>query len=80
MRRHDIEVIETTFGRDALYVADEVFMTGTAAEVTPIREIDHRMVGNGSPGAICKQVQKTYLDGVAGKVDWMLPSITTYTL
>ena len=80
MQRHGHEVIETTFGRDALYVADEVFMTGTAAEVTPIREIDHRSVGDGTPGAICKQVQKTYLDGVAGKVDWMLPSITAYSV
>lgn len=70
------KVQETTFGRDALYVADEIFMTGTAAEVTPVREVDRRTVG--TPGPITKMVQRTYLDGVRGKVDWMKPMITTY--
>ncbi|MED5371239.1 MAG: branched-chain amino acid transaminase [Myxococcota bacterium] len=80
LEHNGYEVIETTFGRDALYVSDEVFMTGTAAEVTPIREIDHRTVGNGEPGPVSKLVQKTYLDGVAGKVDWMREKITTYEI
>ena len=70
------KVQETTFGRDALYIADEIFMTGTAAEVTPVREVDRRPVG--TPGPITKMVQRTYLDGVRGKVDWMKPMITTY--
>lgn len=70
------KVQETTFGRDALYVSDEIFMTGTAAEVTPVREVDRRPVG--TPGPITKMVQRTYLDGVRGKVDWMKPMITTY--
>ena len=48
------KVQETTFGRDALYVADEIFMTGTAAEVTPVREVDRRTVG--PPGPITKMV------------------------
>ena len=67
---------EVPFGRDALYVAEEVFMTGTAAEVTPVREIDRRTVG--TPGRVTKAVQQTYQDGVRGKVDWLKPAITTY--
>ncbi|MCB9761617.1 MAG: branched-chain amino acid transaminase [Alphaproteobacteria bacterium] len=70
------DVIETQFGRDLLYVADEVFMTGTAAEVTPIVEVDRRVVGDGTPGAITQRVQDIYLSGVRGKVDWMKPFIT----
>jgi branched-chain amino acid aminotransferase len=70
------EVIETQFGRDALYVADEVFMTGTAAEITPVREIDRREVGD--PGEVTLTVQKIYLDGVRGRVDWMQSMITRY--
>ena len=69
---------ETPFGRDALYVADEVFMTGTAAEITPIREVDRRRVGTGKPGVVTQKVQQIYLDGVRGKVDWMQKFITTY--
>lgn len=72
------EVQETPFGRDALYVADEVFMTGTAAEITPIREIDRRRVGTGKPGEITQRVQEIYLEGVRGQVDWMKPFITTF--
>jgi len=72
-----IEVIEQTFGRDALYVADEIFMSGTAAEITPVREIDHRTIGRGSAGPISLEVQGTYLAGVRGEVDWMKPYITS---
>ena len=71
-------VDETQFGRDALYVADEVFMTGTAAEVTPIREVDHRMIGNGRPGPLTEQVQDIYLRGVRGDIPWMREFITRY--
>ena len=71
-------VQETQFGRDALYVADEVFMTGTAAEVTPVREIDHRVVGDGTAGPLTKQVQDIYLRGVRGEVPWMREFITRY--
>jgi branched-chain amino acid aminotransferase len=80
MRRQGHEVNETVFGRDALYAADEVFMTGTAAEVTPIREVDRRTVGPGHPGPITKAVQDTYLRGVRGEVEWMRPYITTYEI
>lgn len=70
------EVIETQFGRDALYVADEIFMTGTAAEVTPVREVDRREVGE--PGPITRMTQDVYLRGVRGEVEWMQPLLTSY--
>ena len=76
LEKHGREVLEMPFGRDALYVADEIFMTGTAAEITPVREVDRRAVGE--PGPITREVQRTYLDGVRGKVDWMKDFITTY--
>jgi branched-chain amino acid aminotransferase len=76
LRREGIEVVETAFGRDALYVADEVFLTGTAAEVTPVREIDRRAVGE--PGRVTRRVQEVYAAAVRGEVDWMKPYITTY--
>ena len=76
LKRDGISIAETNFGRDALYVADEVFMTGTAAEVTPIREIDRREVG--PPGPITKRVQEIYLDGVRGRVPWMAELIARY--
>jgi len=76
LARNGIPVQEMPFGRDALYVADEIFMTGTAAEITPIREVDRREVGD--PGPITQMVQDTYLSGVKGEVDWMKTYITTY--
>lgn len=76
LEREGIKVHEMTFGRDALYIADEIFMTGTAAEVTPIREVDRRSVGE--PGAITRQVQDVYTAGVRGEVPWMKPFITTF--
>lgn len=60
------EVREEHFSRDALYIADEVFFTGTAAEVTPVREIDDRTVGEGKPGAVTKSLQKAFFDVVKG--------------
>ncbi|MDP6625229.1 MAG: branched-chain amino acid transaminase [Nitrospinota bacterium] len=62
-----IEVREEFFSRDMLYTADEIFFTGTAAEVTPIREIDNRPVGNGKPGQATKILQKAFFDAVLGK-------------
>lgn len=69
-------VQEQLFGRDAFYVADEAFMCGTAAEVTPIRDVDRRPVGDGKPGPITRMLQQTYADAVRGKVDWLAPYIT----
>jgi branched-chain amino acid aminotransferase len=66
-QRRDIRVEERQITRDDLYVADEIFLTGTAAEVTPIREVDHRTIGSGSRGPITKALQDAYFDVVAGR-------------
>jgi branched-chain amino acid aminotransferase len=66
-RHRDIRVEERLITRDDLYVADEIFLTGTAAEVTPIREVDHRAIGNGSRGPLTKLLQEAYFDVVAGR-------------
>ena len=63
----NIQIREERFTRDDLYLADEAFFTGTAAEVTPIREVDGRMIGSGAPGPITKQLQKSFFDIVRGK-------------
>jgi branched-chain amino acid aminotransferase len=60
-------VEEVTFTRDAMYIADEVFFCGTAAEVTPVREVDNRQVGTGKPGEVCRFVQDTYFRVVRGQ-------------
>lgn len=64
-----ITVHETTLTRGDLYAADELFFTGTAAEVTPIREVDDRTVGAGKPGPITRKAQEMYADAVSGKLD-----------
>jgi branched-chain amino acid aminotransferase len=61
------EVVEQNIARSELYMADEIFFTGTAAEVTPIREVDRRPVGNGKPGPVTKALQARFLDIVKGK-------------
>jgi branched-chain amino acid aminotransferase len=66
-RRRDIRVEERSITRDDLYVSDEIFLTGTAAEVTPVREVDHRAIGNGSRGPVTKLLQEAYFDVVAGR-------------
>lgn len=65
-REEGIPIVEHPITRDELYVADEVFLTGTAAEVTPVREVDGRPVGNGKVGEIASQLQKRYFDVVQG--------------
>lgn len=76
-RGADLEVQEETFTRDFLYVCDEVFIVGTAAEVVPVREIDNRAIGSGKPGAITQRLQKAYFDAVRGSDDryreWLTP-------
>ena len=62
-----IEVTEERFTRDELYIADEAFFTGTAAEVTPIREVDGRVIGEGRAGRITKKLQSVFFDSVKGK-------------
>jgi len=62
-----IKVIEERFTRDEVYIADEAFFTGTAAEITPIRELDNRTIGNGKAGAITKKMQTLFFEIVKGK-------------
>jgi len=66
-RDEKIEVIEERFTRDELYIADEAFFTGTAAEITPIREVDGRVIGGGRAGRITKKLQSVFFDSVKGK-------------
>ncbi len=61
------EVVERDIARGELYLADEVFMTGTAAELTPLREIDDRPVGDGQPGPITREVQSAFEDALHGR-------------
>ncbi len=63
----NMPVIEERFTRDALYVADEVFLTGTAAELTPVREIDGRRVGLGKPGPVTTDLQDAFFKVVRGE-------------
>ncbi len=66
-RELGIEVVETTIQRAALYLADELFFTGTAAEITPIRSVDRITVGAGKRGDITKQLQDVYFDVIHGR-------------
>ena len=64
-----IEVREKRITRDEVYIADEAFFTGTAAEVTPIREVDNRQIGEGKRGPITEKLQTMYFDQVHGRRD-----------
>lgn len=66
-RAKNIPVVEERFTRDAMYVADEVFFTGTAAELTPVRELDDRMIGEGKPGPITQSLQNDFFKIVRGE-------------
>jgi branched-chain amino acid aminotransferase len=70
-----LEVREKRITRDEVYLADEAFFTGTAAEVTPIREVDDRAIGNGGRGPVTERLQSLYFDVVHGRVsahdDWL---------
>jgi branched-chain amino acid aminotransferase len=68
-REEGIDVDERPFTRDAVYLADEVFLTGTAAEVTPVREVDGRVIGRGSAGELTKTLQRRFFDIVRGSDD-----------
>lgn len=63
------EIVEKRITRDEVYIADEVFFTGSAAEVTPVREVDNRTIGNGGRGPITEQLQTMYFDVVHGRTD-----------
>ncbi|MDP2903244.1 MAG: branched-chain amino acid transaminase [Methylovulum sp.] len=74
-REQGYEVIEKRITRDEIYVADEAFFTGSAAEVTPIRELDNRAIGSGSRGVVTEKLQALYFDAVYGRStnheDWL---------
>ncbi len=62
-----MRVVEERFTRDELYIADEAFFTGTAAEITPIREVDNRTIGMGKPGPVTQQLQAAFFEIVHGR-------------
>jgi len=62
-----IEVERRNITRDEIYIADEVFLTGTAAEVTPVRSLDHRVIGEGKRGEMTRRLQAAYFDVVHGR-------------
>lgn len=72
-----LKVVEKQITRDEVYIADEAFFTGTAAEVTPIRELDNRPIGAGTRGPITEQLQSMYFDQVYGRAElypnWITP-------
>lgn len=76
---HDLgfEVLETLVPRESLYIADEVFFTGTAAEVTPIRSIDRISIGEGRRGRVTEMIQKEYFAYIGGEIpdryNWLTP-------
>ncbi|MEM7195979.1 MAG: branched-chain amino acid transaminase [Pseudomonadota bacterium] len=69
------ELVEKRITRDEIYICDEAFFTGTAAEVTPIRELDNRKIGTGGRGPITENIQSKYFDAVYGRIpaytDWL---------
>ena len=67
--RPRLQLEERDVARGELYMADEVFMTGTAAELTPIREIDNYAVGTGRPGPITEQVRAVFEDALHGRAE-----------
>jgi branched-chain amino acid aminotransferase len=71
----DYEVIERELVRTDLYLADEVFFTGTAAEITPIREVDDRSIGVGHRGPVTKELQQAFYAATTGDderyIDWL---------
>ena len=72
-----IETIERQVDRSELYMAEECFLTGTAANITPVDEVDHRKIGNGEIGEITSQLQKIYSEVIRGNnqkyLDWCTP-------
>lgn len=72
-----IEVIQKRITRDEVYCADEAFFSGTAAEITPIREVDNRQIGTGSRGPVTEKIQSLFFDVVSGRApkyaNWLSP-------
>jgi branched-chain amino acid aminotransferase len=76
-RQHGLQVVERDLPREYLYLCDELFMCGTAAEITPIRSVDGRQVGAGKPGPVTRRMQELYFDMVEGRAEapegWLTP-------
>jgi len=76
-REFGLHVERRSIDRSELYIADEVFMTGTAAHVTPVTEIDRLPIGDGHPGVVSKQIQESYFKAITGRLpqymDWLTP-------
>jgi branched-chain amino acid aminotransferase len=72
-----IETVERQIDRSELYIAEEGFFTGTAANITPLNEVDRRQIGNGEIGKITKKLQKLYSDIIRGRnpkyLEWCTP-------
>ncbi|MBM3944578.1 MAG: branched chain amino acid aminotransferase, partial [SAR202 cluster bacterium] len=72
-----LKVMERHIRRSELYLADEIFLTGTAAHITPVGKLDHRLVGDGNPGPITKQLQGVYSEAIKGNnpkyLNWCTP-------
>ncbi len=62
-----IPLVEQLFPRDEMYIADEIFLTGTAAEITPVREVDHRTVGAGMVGPVTRKIHDTFFNAIQGR-------------
>ena len=73
-----LEVVERSIDRSELYLADEVFLTGTAAHLTPVVELDHRLIADGNAGPVSAKLQKMYFDIVVGRTEkyrhWCTPA------
>jgi branched-chain amino acid aminotransferase len=73
----NLEVVEGSIPREMLYIADELFFTGTAAEITPIRSVDRISIGSGKPGAITLEIQRQYMGIASGVLEdrygWLTP-------
>jgi len=66
-QKMDLPIREARFTRDEMYIADEMFFTGTAAEITPVREVDDRKIGAGKPGPVTKRIQAAFFEIVRGR-------------
>ena len=73
-----IPVLEQKFTRDTMYIADELFMSGTAAEITPVREVDNRRVGKGEPGPVTRALQSAFFQTVKGESSKYREWLTIY--
>jgi branched-chain amino acid aminotransferase len=82
-REENIPVVETIIPRELLYIADEVFFSGTAAEITPIRSIDKITIGKGTRGPIAEQLQKAFFGVINGtradRHGWLTPCTVAAT-